>query len=231
MAGVSLLRESEEKEARLRASIEGYAVGKFDTHGDITIVMYDPEKMKSAVRGLGGAGTPVGEMPSAIVGMIRISPPAYGTSGDEKSCRGAWEIVRSGTRMRNVGIGGLLYRLAGDASPTGRVMPDRRDVSPSAQKMWTSAFGRMSDEKRKETAFDDESNPQTPDPSDDCLINPSGDFLNHAYDDVGKGIDVDRLTAAHEAFMDEISWDLPVGVDIGKLFYKAASEAFHEMTD
>jgi hypothetical protein len=215
LAGVSLLRESEEKEARLRASIEGYAVGKFDTHGDITIVLYDPEKMKAAVRGLGGAKSSVGEMPSAVVGMIR----------------GAWEIVRSGTRMRNVGIGGLLYRLAGDASPTGRVMPDRRDVSPSAQKMWTSAFGRMSDEKKKETAFDDESNPQTPDPSDDCLINPSGDFLNHAYDDVGKGIDVDRLTAAHEAFMDEISWDLPVGVDIGKLFYKAASEAFHEMTD
>jgi len=238
LAGVNVLREADEREARLSAAIEGYAVGRFDAHGDITIVIYDPVKMKAAVEGLSGAGNPVGEMPGAIVGLIRISPPAYGPKGDENSCRGAWEVVRSGVRTRGAGVGGLLYRLAAAASPTGKIMPDRREVSPSARNLWTAAVGRMSPEKRDASVLDDEENARTPDPDDDCIVHdydpekgPGSNVLNHAFDDLGGAIDVGRLTAAHEAFMDEISWGLPPGVDIDKSFYKAASKAFHEMTD
>ena len=238
MAGVNVLREADEREARLSASIEGYAVGRFDTYGDITIVIYDPVKMKAAVEGLSGTRDPVGEMPGAIVGLIRISPPAYGPKGDKNSCRGAWEVVVSGVRSRGTGVGGLLYRLAAAASPTGKIMPDRRTVSGSARKLWASVYARMSPEKRDASVLDDEENARTPDPDDDCIVHeydpekgPGSNALNHAFDDLGGTIDVGRLTAAHEAFMDEISWGLPPGVDIDVSFYKAATRAFREMTD
>ena len=242
LAGLSVLKEAEEKNVRLKASIEGYAVGQIEVHGDITIVLYDPKKMKEAVEGLGDPKTAgksaVGMMPSAIMGMIRISPPAYGPSGDENSCRGAWEVVRSGVRSRGAGVGGLLYRLAAAASPTGKLMPDRRDVSPNAQNVWASKFSKMPDEKKERNVLDDEENAKTEDPSDDCIVHsydeekgPGSNFLNYVYDDFGGDVNVEALKTAHQDFMDEISWTLPPAVDINKLFYKAASNAFHEMTD
>lgn len=242
LAGLPLLREADEKEAKLKASIEGFAVGQFDVHGDITIVLYDPSKMKAAIETLSDSGatakSPAGEMPAAIMGMIRISPPFYGSTGDENSCRGAWEVVRSGVRSRGAGVGGLLYRLAAAASPTKKLMPDRRDVSPDAQKVWQSKYNKMSPEKKKSNVFDDESDTKTEDPSDDCLVHdynkeegPGTNPLNYAFDDFGGSVDINALQNAHQDFMDEISWSLPSNVDVNKLFYQAASKAFHEMTD
>ena len=241
LAGLSLLREADEKETQIKASIEGFAVGQIDVHGDITIVIYDPRMMKSAIEELSDSNTvakPPSGMVSAIMGMIRISPPAYGPSGGENSCRGAWEVVRSGVRSRGVGIGGLLYRLAAAASPTGKLMPDRRDVSPNAQNVWKSKFSKMSDEKKQSNVLDDEQNARTEDPNDDCIVHdydeekgPGSNLLNYVYDDFGGRVNIDALKSAHQDFMDEISWTLPAKLDINKLFYKAASDAFHEMTD
>jgi hypothetical protein len=242
LAGLQLLREADEKEIRLKSSIEGFAVGQFDVHGDITIVLYDPKKMKDAIEGLNDfdvvAKSPVGEMPAAIMGMIRISPPFYGSTGDENSCHGAWEVVRSGVRSRGEGIGGLLYRLAAAASPTKKLMPDRRDVSPHAQKIWQSKYNKMSPEKKKSNVFDDESNTKTEDPNDDCLVHdyskeegPGSNPLNYAFDEFGGNVNIDALTTAHQDFMDELSWSLPSDINVDKLFFQAASKAFHEMTD
>ena len=89
LAGLSRINESEEKEAKLKSSIEGFAVGTFDANGEKTIVLYDPKAMKKAIEELGSTKSSVGEMSNAIVGMIRIAPPAYGQTGDESSCRGA----------------------------------------------------------------------------------------------------------------------------------------------
>lgn len=242
LAGLFSLNEVDERDVRLKASIEGFAVGQIDVHGDITIVLYDPSKMKAAVEELEDpkktTKSPTGMMHTAIAGMIRISPPAYGQTNDESSCRGAWEVVRSGVRQQGAGVGGLLYRLAAAASPTGKLMPDRRDVSGKAQNVWKSKFDRMSPNKRKANVLDDETNTRTEDPNDDCIVHdydekegPGSNMLNYVYDDFGGKVDVSALESAHRDFMDEISWSLPPGLDINKLFYKAASNAFHEMTD
>jgi len=240
LAGIKILREAEEKEAKLKASVEGLAVGQFDVHGEITIVLYDPKSMKEAVEGLSddaSSKSSVDDMSKAIMGMIRIAPPAYGPSGDENSCRGAWEVTRSGVRSKGAGVGGLLYKLASAASPTGKIMPDRREVSGDAQGFWKSKFGKMSPEKKKANVLDDESNAKTEDPNDDCLVHdysekdgPGSNFLNYAFDDFGGKINVSALDAAHKDFMEELSWSLPESVNIDKLFFKAASSVFHEMT-
>lgn len=241
LAGLTRLKESNEREAQLKASIEGFAVGQIDIHGDITIILYDPERMKSATKNLDSNVPPMSQismMSAAIVGMIRISPPAYGPNRDENSCRGAWEVVRSGVRSRGTGVGGLLYKLAAAASPTGKLMPDRREVSPHAQNVWASKFNKMPAGKKELNVLDDENNAKTEDPSDDCIVHPydeekgpGSNFLNYAYDDFGGNVNIDALKAAHQNFMNEISWSLPDNVNINKVFYKAASIAFLEMTD
>lgn len=239
LAGLSRINEAEGKDAKLKASIEGLAVGAFKDRGEITLVLYDPKAMKTAVEEIsnrGGDKASTGTMSSAIMGMIRIAPPAYGQTGDESSCRGAWEVIRSGVRSKGTGVGGLLYRLAAAASPTGKIMPDRREVSSDAEVFWKSKFSKMPGDKRERNALDDESNARTEDPKDDCLVHdydknvgPGSNPLNYVFDDLGQGVDVSSLNKAHEDFMDEISWSLPSEVNIDQLFFKASSDAFQEM--
>ena len=231
LAGIKTINEAEEKEVKLKTSIKGLAVGQFDKGDEKTIVLYDPEKMKEAILG----ENPLGDMPLAIMGMIRISAPVYGT-GDENSCRGAWEVIRSGVRTKGSGVGGLLYQLAAAASPTGKIMPDRRDVSSDAQGFWNSKFSKLKPEKKKLSVLDDESNPRTEDRNDDCLVHdydreegPGSNVLNYAYDDLGAGIDIAALNSAHQDFMEDISQFLAPDVSTEDLFSRAASEAFHEM--
>jgi len=236
LAGLSKLEEAEEKEAKLKTSIEGLAAGEIDFKGDKTIVLYDPSTMKEAFDDLESTNDVIlDKMTNAIMGMIRISPPVYGPTGDENSCRGAWEVIRSGARTKGAGVGRLLYQLAASVSPTGKLMPDRREVSTSAAAVWKSKYDRMSPKKKDANVFDDESNAKTEDPNDDCMVHdydssrgPSSNFLNYAYDDFGGKIDVRALDTAHQNFLEEISWSLPNEIDINYLFHKAADEAFHQ---
>lgn len=237
LAGLPLLENVSEKQAKLAATIKGMAVGQVEARGDKIIVLYDPQMMKTAFENV---EKPVqillSKMTEAIQGMIRISPPVYGPVGDENSCRGAWEVVRSGVRTKNVGLGGLLYQIAAAATPKGKLMPDRSDVSTEAQGLWKSKYNKMSDKEKQVKVFDDESNAKTEDPNDDCKVHaydnvrgPGSNFLNYAYDDFGSRINVAALNSAHQDFIDDLSWSLPSGVDTDYLFFKAAENAFHEI--
>lgn len=210
------------------------ALGQLEDENGITIVIYDPAAMKAAIesvpeenRNENSLGYKVAE---SIEGMIRISPPAYGPSSSSSSCHGAWEVLRSAVKKKGTGMGSLLYKLAANASPTGKIMSDRRDVSGDAQNMWKSAFGRMSSEKKEELKFDDENDPKTEDPNDDCLINPGGEFLNYAFDDIGKVSGAAKPSfAAHENFMEDIKLELPEGFNFEKFFWSGALKLFGDV--
>lgn len=236
LAGLPLLEDANDKQAKLVSTVEGMAVGQIEVRGDKIIVLYDPRMMKNAFTSVEAPVEKLlSKMTEAIQGMIRISPPVYGPAGDESSCRGAWEVVRSGVRTKGAGLGGLLYQIAAGASPTGKLMPDRRDVSAHAQAVWKSKYNKMSDEKKQTNVFDDESDAKTEDPTDDCMVHdydnsegPGSNFLNYAYDDFGSKINVRSLNSAHQDFIDELSWSLPENVDVDHLFFKAAENAFFE---
>jgi hypothetical protein len=213
------------------------AVGQFQDEDGITIVIYDPAVMKTAIESVqkkdrGDENDLSYKVAESIEGMIRISPPAYGPTSAASSCRGAWEVMRSAVRKKGTGMGSLLYKLAADASPTGKIMPDRRSVSGDAQNMWKSAYSRMSPEKKEETKFDDENNPKTEDPDDDCLINSDGEFLNHAFEDIGKVSGAAKPSfALHEDFMEDIKLVLPKGFNFEKFFWGSALNLFSKVYD
>lgn len=232
LAGLQPLKEAVSLRRPPKIS-SALAAGQLQDEDGITIVIYDPVALRNAIESLPkdkvmmyGNVNVTKEMSESIEGMIRISPPAYGPTSDANSCRGAWEVLRSAVKKKGTGMGSLLYKLASDASPTGKIMSDRRDVSGDAQNMWKSAYSRMSPEKKEETRFDDEENPRTEDPNDDCKINPSGEFLNHAFDDIGRSTDTSAMFNAHENFMGDIASILPEGYDFKRMFWFAALDLF-----
>lgn len=226
LAGLPLLKEA----VSLRHPPK-LAVGQLQDEDGITIVIYDPAAMKAAIQSVPKEKRDElylsYKVEESIEGMIRISPPTYGSTSSASSCRGSWEVLRSAVKKKGTGMGNLLYKLAADASPTGKIMSDRRSVSGYAQNVWKSAFGRMSTEKKEEMKFDDENDPKTEDPNDDCLINPGGEFLNYAFDDIGKVAGIAKPSfSAHENFMEDIKIELPEGFDFEKFFWGAASTLF-----
>jgi len=236
LAGLHSLKEAVSLRRPPKVSSQ-LALGQLQDEDGITIVVYDPAVMKAAIQGVPEEDRDDEFMlgywvRESIEGMIRISPPAYGPRLDASSCRGAWEVIRSAVKNKGTGMGSLLYKLAADASPTGKIMPDRRSVSGAAQKVWKSAYDRMSPKKKEETQFDDENNPKTEDPADDCMINTDGEFLNHAIDDIGKVSGAAKPSfAAHENFTEDIKLDLPAGFNFEKFFWFSALELFRKMYD
>ena len=232
LAGVSLLRESEEKEARLRASIEGYAVGEFRDEDGITIIIYDPKAMKDAIDSMEEHfityQRPSQKVIDSIQGMTRITPPGYGTTKDRNSCHGAWEVIRIAVRNKGKGMGSMLYKLALAASPTGKIMPDRLNSSEEDRKKWKSMFDKMSKEKKRENVFDE----------DNCDVykgddegGPGSNFMNYAYDDMGGEVNVDDPKKRHEDFMKEITSAKSKirGFNFAEFFWFAASDMFHKI--
>jgi hypothetical protein len=79
-------------------------------------------------------------------------------------CNNAWEVIRLASRER--GYGWRINQLVMSVAKNG-TFPDRNSISTDAQKMYTSSAARKSYNVSK---LDNIENPQTPDPSDDCVL-------------------------------------------------------------
>lgn len=97
-------------------------------------------------------------------------------------CYDAWEVgFSAGPR-----IGELLYGLGFALTDNGKLTPDRKSVSPGAQRRW-----KIEGEKRLFTKnFDDVTDPKTKPEYDDCIIHDDSEgkdpeVLNHAYHELG----------------------------------------------
>ena len=132
---------------------------------------------------------------SSIVGFVKIAPPRGAP------CRGAWQVKAI------VGPGKLVYGLAYAMSPTGLIVPDRSEVSPSASNAW-KGYAAKTDPKNI-LPLDDADHPKrgtdkqhdkyhTEDPNDDCYTAHSEDHLNAAYRGPGGESELlDRLMDSH----------------------------------
>ena len=79
LAGLTRLAEGNESNKLISSlTSEGMAVGILDHDDEKTVVIYDPKLMKSAIENLDGPHS-VGDMPEAIIGMLRLAPPVYGS--------------------------------------------------------------------------------------------------------------------------------------------------------
>lgn len=147
-----------------------------------------------------------GNPSAAVVGYIMAQRP-------ESPCAGAWEVKMSGGR----GYGWSVLYPAMFAAVGGPLMPDRKTVSPAAEKRWaTKATGRGKTPLDKVGAPEEEK--LTPDdPSDDCDVRSwkldpvsgrwGGDpVLDAAYRPRGdeKAL-FDRLLRRHEETMGEVT--------------------------
>jgi hypothetical protein len=79
-------------------------------------------------------------------------------------CNNAWEVTRLASKER--GYGWRINQLVMSVATNG-TFPDRNSISTDAQHMYTSSATRKSYNVSK---LDNIENPQTPDPSDDCVL-------------------------------------------------------------
>lgn len=204
---------------------KGNALALFEHDTENYAVLYDPTAMRKALKDLSDLQNVKEMMSDAILGMIEYAPASTG------NCHGAYEILKSAVKDKGKGIGSFLYSIVMSAAPSKTIMSDRRSVSDDAEKMWKSMKN-----KAKSLKFDNENNPVTDDPEDDCMLNDKlrsslkheedpvedADYLNHAYKG-SSSFEVGSMVNLHKDIMEEVSFELD---DPEKLLRTAAIEFF-----
>ena len=89
----------------------------------------------------------------AIVSFVEIRKA-------KQPCLDAWTIYSA------AGDGKFTYGTAFAMTPTGKLVPDRMSVSPSARAAWTKQLKKG----RKNQPLDDYKHPVTPPEEDDCML-------------------------------------------------------------
>jgi len=133
------------------------------------------------------------DITKAIVGFISVLP-------HQGKCWNAGEVKLSAAQK---GYGPLMYQFA-MSDFTGGLFPDRGSTSSAARVVWQK-YGQRADVVKKK--FDDEKNPKTPDPADDCSMargtTMDGDeaYLNQAYDAPGDASGRSGFMTKHKEFL------------------------------
>lgn len=146
-------------------------IGKSD--GYTNVILYSAneliEKAKYEMKEKGD----LYELKFPILGVLKIEP------GDNKSCNKSDFVAISAAEK---GYGPLMYDIGISLSRNNTLSSDRSIVSTSAKGIWNFYKQNRGDVIRKD--FDDQSNPRTPDPTDDCKIygkEPGQNPLDSAY--------------------------------------------------
>jgi len=167
-----------------QAAAAGLALFQTDNRGNGLFILYDVNKLTSD------------ENP--VVGMIRVDEP-------NDTCNHAGVIIISAA---DKGFGPLLYDIAMEKYPGG-LTADRYSVSPAARHVWTYYAKNRGDVDKK--PFDDIDNPQTPDPTDDCVLHdkehPGTDPLDFSYKS-SSGVQVSQLVANHQRAVEKTGSNL-----------------------
>jgi hypothetical protein len=174
-------------------------------------IIYDADVLFSKIDGLeklsqGDGMTPVIRAHLAdtfVKGFIEVGPPRGMGHRSAGPCNGAWMVYRSA----GPGYGKIVYGVGFALSPSGRLIPDRLDVSDSAKAGWDKQFtggrGRLPlddiDAHRDGGTIRPHPN-HTDDPSDDCMV-----FKDLSYEDDGASYDNDQqLNYSYDA----VGWEV-----------------------
>jgi len=185
------------------ASLDGVdtsamAVVLDDSGTSRTAVVYDVPALRAAVAASNYAGSR-----DYIIGFVQVAAPRGAP------CRGAWQVKGI------VGPGKIVYGLAYALSPTGLIVPDRSNVSPSASSAWKGYAAKVG--RANILPLDDADHPKkgadafhdahhTPSEDDDCYTSHEEEYLNAAYRGPGgEGALLDRLMDAHESVMNQLA--------------------------
>jgi hypothetical protein len=142
-----------------------------------------------------------------IISSVRVAEPTDSIVDYYGYCMGASQVKVSAvnSHLKGQRYGEMLYSYVFGDHPNG-LMPDREDVSPSAQKLWNrianiAQVKTVSDEEGTYNSFDNKENPQTKTKEDDCIIHTdkSKEALNKAY--VMQGLDPKKLMSKAELAM------------------------------
>ena len=146
--------------------------------GGGVVVVYKPDVLVSAIRD--------GSFPaSAMVGYVRLINMT-------KYC-GAWEL----SEMWGPGYGDMLTDIAFAISPSGRLVPDRMEVSTPAEKKWI----RIS--QRGDVTLEDLP-PKCKSGHDDRP------HLKKIYSSTGDPVRLEAMKSRHQEIMDELSAELSI---------------------
>lgn len=138
--------------------------------GGFKATVYDPVKLEDLLLDspkivfTGGPDA----LKSCIVGRVRIGKP-------DEPC---WDAM---TISSIAGPGKLMYGLAYALSPSGLLISDRESMTSDAVSAWKGMADKGTRGKKK---LDNVTEPETPEPEDDCKVRPE-EFLNYAYEAEG----------------------------------------------
>lgn len=214
-----ILREDPEQEDRIRRRMSRAKEASMAAHvfreegfGDAAhvAVVYDTRALMRHLEDLRMKNYEVIK-DEVILGTISIVPADF-------PCNGAWQVAQSA--VKHGGDGGIIYDVAFALSPTGKLIPDRYSVSPSAKDGWKQQRDRHSatldDVGGHVSAVDPTVKKKHPfhtaDPSDDCEVYGKENewYLDRSYEARGHETGVlNHLKAEHERVLQ----DLGKGVD------------------
>lgn len=184
------------------ASSQGFAL-TFVNNGDETwAVLYNPKEATAKMQELGGSELEADQvtqcLEQSVVGTIMFAQAVRG------NCYGAYEVMRSAARP-GAGAGPLMYYIAMAVAPSHTLISDRDSVSADAAKVW-----QKFDKSVERLKLDDESNPQTEDPADDCAVHndPQRAFLDFAYKSDNVQLDLGGLKSRHDEFVTDLGFSL-----------------------
>jgi hypothetical protein len=172
------------------------AVYRTDTkEGHELAILYDPEYAKKTVK----SGS-IWKKDERALGTILIKGLVAITKPDGP-CWGASELKRISSPKH----AGILYKIAYQMAPSGRLIIDREPgkISDDAKRSWFGAFGKV-EKYRLDDKEHRGKHHHTEDPQDDCsLVGPDeeGNALNWAYESGGGQLG--ELTAAHDNLMND----------------------------
>jgi hypothetical protein len=149
-----------------------------------TMVLYDPTAM---LANLEQQDPDPDQLADNVFGFIEVKP----SSGKSK----CWDAYMVRSSAAQSGYGPLMYDMA--MAIYGKIMPDRNQVTSSAEALWKYYVEKRTDVKKYK--FDDVTAPETEDPQDDCNIHYDRDALNFAISDGAP--DVSALRRNHQNFM------------------------------
>lgn len=138
---------------------------------------------------------------------------------------GAWQVHGPAAVGK---YGPLIYDIA--MADVGELMPDRGDVSGTAQKVWKFYKDNRSDVVS--TPLDDKHDPITPQKSDDSSVHNSGEenfgnFLDSSYHHRGSGPNVEEMKRSYEQLSTYLVKTLGISSGLLKMMLINAADNFY----
>jgi len=176
-------------------------------YGATRIILYNPSKLLDIFEETFGNPT-TEEITHSILGVVETE------KWDGSPCNNVGNVINATAAEK--GWGPLLYDVALSIS-NGGLMPDRGSVSSKASSVWNYYDKKRGDVKS--IPLDNEDDPKTPSPKDDCPFVKGPEYVNKVYKMTGSGVNVGDLARNHNVFIEQMK----------KNYKEASKEAVESM--